>query len=820
MPTPHISIVTIAHNGQSASSAGDARAAIAQFLPDCAITDGSIALTDLPQPLTQWLTGSVDGLLINLNVSPQDAITALEALAESLAQAACPVVVIGENDAEIAVKALKAGATDYLVRERISAQHIERALGIADSDGGNAAPAFAVGTKPSRSINPSEIGEPPTAQEVAQFDDGLQNAARLRGFVESNVVGILYGDIYGHIFRANDELLRIVGYTRGDLEAGQLRWIEMTPPEYLPLDEKGIAEAQATGACAPYEKEYLRKDGRRVSVLVGFSLLGQQREESVAFVLDLSDRKKNERALRRSEDRLRMAMEATATGTWDWNLVTDRLIWDTRCKAMFGLSPQAKVTINTFYDGLHPNDRGRLEQVLQTCLNPAYGGSYTAEYRTIGLEDGIERWILAKGQAYFDGDGTPKRFVGTVLDISDRKQAEAEREQLLKQEQAARAAAERANRVKDEFLAILSHELRSPLNPILGWAKLLQTQKLDEAKTARALETIERNAKLQTQLIDDLLDVAKILRGKLNLQSAPVPLATTVEAAIDTVQTAAAAKSITIATHLQEIGQIWGDAARIQQIVWNLLSNAVKFTPSQGHITVGLNTIDDQAQITVADTGQGIRPEFLPDVFESFRQEDASITRQHGGLGLGLAIVRHLVEAHGGTITVQSEGEGKGTTFTVQLPLMAAAAGVTHAPVTAAALSLAGIRILAVDDNPDSRELIEALLSQHGAQIMVVASAAAALAQVAALEPDILITDLGMPTMDGYALLQEVRTLTVKAEKQIPAIALTAYARQEDQQKTLAHGFQKHLTKPLDIEALVQAIAELAQPGSAEMSPD
>ncbi|MCA1991115.1 MAG: PAS domain S-box protein, partial [Coleofasciculus sp. S288] len=494
--------------------------------------------------------------------------------------------------------------------------------------------------------------------------------ARLQGFVDANVVGILHGDIYGNIHEANDELLRIVGYTREDLRKGRLRWIDITPPEYLPLDEQAIAEARANGACTPYEKEYICKDGSRVPILIGYSLVGEAREESVAFILDLRDRKLAEEALRQSEDRLRMAIESAQLGTWDWNLITNKLTWDEGCKAMFGLPPEAETSLEVFLEGVHPDDRERLKQVVQESLNPASGGSYDVEYRTIGIQDGIERWIAAKGQVYFDAAGNPLRFIGTVLDITKQKQAEAEREQLLEQEQAAREAAERANRVKDEFLAILSHELRSPLNPILGWTKLLQTRQLNPTKVAEALATIERNAKLQTQLIDDLLDVTKILRGKLSLNTTSVNLSLVIEAAIDTVRTTAVAKSISLHPRLPNIGQVSGDAARLQQIVWNLLSNAIKFTPNHGQVNITLEQIGNQAEITVTDTGKGINPDFLPHIFESFRQEDGSISRKYGGLGLGLAIVRQLVEAHGGTIKADSPGEGLGATFTVRLPLL------------------------------------------------------------------------------------------------------------------------------------------------------
>ncbi|XWK86885.1 MAG: PAS domain S-box protein [Phormidium sp.] len=635
------------------------------------------------------------------------------------------------------------------------------------------------------------------------------NEARLRGFVEANVVGILYGDIYGNINEANDELLRMVGYTREDLGSGKLRWIDITPPEHLPLDEQAIAQARAKGACTPYEKEYIRKDGSRVPVLVGYSLVGETREESVAFILDLSDRKLAEAALRQSEDRLRIAIASAQLGTWDWNLVTNELRWDAGCKAMFGLPPEAEISIEVFFAGVHPDDRARLEQVVELCLNRASSGNYDVEYRTIGIEDGIERWIKAKGQAYFDPAGKPLRFIGTVLDITEQKQVEVERERLLEQEQRAREAAERANRVKDEFLAILSHELRSPLNPILGWTKLLQSRKLDPARTAEALLTIERNVRLQTQLIDDLLDIARILRGKLSMEMAPVDLVFVIEAAIDTVKTAAVAKEILLHPVLPQIGQVCGDAVRLQQVVWNLLTNAIKFTPKNGRVEIRLERVGEGAQITVSDTGKGISPDFLPYIFESFRQEDATTTRKFGGLGLGLAIVRQLVEAHGGIVTADSAGQGQGATFTVNLPLMAESIAIAPNLPTKASLSLENLRVLVVDDEVDSLKLLEVFLPQEGAIVTAVSSAAQALQMVTQAEFDLLISDIGMPEMDGYSLIRQIRALPLPFKRDIPAIALTAYAGETNQSQALAAGFQTHLEKPIDPQQMLDAIASL-----------
>ncbi|MGF1478609.1 MAG: ATP-binding protein [Cyanophyceae cyanobacterium] len=395
-------------------------------------------------------------------------------------------------------------------------------------------------------------------------------------------------------------------------------------------------------------------------------------------------------------------------------------------------------------------------------------------------------------------------------EIAARQQAAAERNRLLAREQEARAAAERANRIKDEFLAILSHELRTPLNPILGWAQALQTYQFDATQTAEALATIERNAQLQVQLINDLLDIAGILRGKLRLNPTAVNLSLVIEAALETVRMTAVAKSIALHAVLPDIGLVFGDAARLQQIVWNLLTNAVKFTPEGGQVYLELKRVGEQAQIAVRDTGKGISSDFLPHVFKSFCQEDASITRLYGGLGLGLAIVHQLVEEHGGTIEANSPGEGLGATFTLQLPLLKDEVVQPLDELPRQEFNLAGIRVLGVDDEPDARKLLTVLLTECGAEVLTVASAAEVLALLESFQPDVLVSDIGMPDMNGLTLVQRIRTLPSEKGGRIPAIALTASARVEDCQQVLASGYQQHIAKPLKISHLAQAVAFLA----------
>lgn len=388
--------------------------------------------------------------------------------------------------------------------------------------------------------------------------------------------------------------------------------------------------------------------------------------------------------------------------------------------------------------------------------------------------------------------------------------------------------AQEANRLKDEFLAVLSHELRSPLNPILGWAKILQTSHQDEAKTKYALETIERNAKLQTQLIEDLLDVSRILQGKLNLNSSPIDLAFTIKAALETVHLAAEAKSIQIQTLFESIGNVLGDSGRLQQVVWNLLSNAIKFTPSGGQIAVKLEKVvgdvnitgniqDDSteyAQITVSDNGKGIHPNFLPHVFDYFRQADSTTTRRFGGLGLGLAIVRHLIEAHGGTVQASSPGEGRGATFRVKLPLIPTNSLSGQELTTTDTHSndrLKGLRILLVDDDQDTREFITFLLEQYDIEVAVATSASEALDRLEQVQPNLLISDIGMPDMDGYMLVRQIRTRSADQGGQIPAIALTAYAGESNQKQALLAGFNRHLSKPIEPDVLIQTIASLVE---------
>jgi signal transduction histidine kinase len=397
---------------------------------------------------------------------------------------------------------------------------------------------------------------------------------------------------------------------------------------------------------------------------------------------------------------------------------------------------------------------------------------------------------------------------------------EKERSQLLASERAARAQAEAANRAKDEFLAMVSHELRTPLSAMLGWSRMLTTGKLDPDTVSRGIEAIERNARAQTQLIGDLLDISRITTGKLQLNVRPLRLDSVITNIIDAMRPAAQAKQILLHANLDtNAGSISGDPDRLQQIIWNLLSNAIKFTPAGGRVEITLERVGTHVQTTVADTGQGINAEFLPHVFERFRQADSSSTRKFGGLGLGLSIVRHLVELHGGTVQVDSPGEGQGATFTVRFPLLTGyeesctTHSVEHSGDSAvtAELSLKGIRVLVVDDDTDSRAVIGEMLLQFGAEVLTAASAHDALQALELWSPDVLLSDIEMPNEDGYSLLQKIRSRDGNSGGLIPAAALTAYGRSEDRVRALTAGYQIYLTKPVDPHELAQVVASLVK---------
>ncbi|MEY2834055.1 MAG: hypothetical protein RLZZ574_3315, partial [Cyanobacteriota bacterium] len=411
-----------------------------------------------------------------------------------------------------------------------------------------------------------------------------------------------------------------------------------------------------------------------------------------------------------------------------------------------------------------------------------------------------------------------------IKDITEGKRLQAQQAQLLIREQTARSVAEETNRTKDEFLSTLSHELRNPLNYIVGWASMLRTKKLNETQTAQGIETIERGAKALNQLIEDILDISRITTGKFKLNPQVVEIAPLVRAAIAIVHLSADAKNIKIQSRLASTTEnILGDPTRLQQIIWNLLTNAIKFTPKGGKIKVTLKYVDAQAQIQVSDTGQGISSEFLPYVFDRFRQADGSQTRSNSGLGLGLSIVRHLVELHGGTVRAESPGEGQGATFTVRLPLRLnltenATLGNLKSTTDKSKVSIddlpsiQGVRVLIVDDDADLREFFVTALEPYGVTVTAISSVSEALSTLAANPQayDVLLSDIGMPEEDGYALIRQVRALSVEAGGQIPAAALTAYASEEDCQKAIAQGFQMHVAKPVKPTQLVRVVADLA----------
>ena len=533
--------------------------------------------------------------------------------------------------------------------------------------------------------------------------------------------------------------------------------------------------------------------------------------DAASLAFEESERRRTEVALRASQEDYRRIVETSHEGIWSIDTEGRTTYANPRLAEMLGYAVDEMLGRNAF-DFVHP---GEIERAREHWSQRGQGVVDGAEFLFV-RKDGSTLWTHCSATPAFDEQG---RFAGAfamMTDITDRKRAEAERAQMLAREQAARAEAEAANRTKDEFLATVSHELRTPLNAMLGWVHLLRSGSLDAHTTERAMETIERNIQAQAQIIDDILDVSRIVRGSLVLSVRSVDLADVLHHAVESLRPAAQAKGIALHTVLEAAdSHLTGDPDRLQQIAWNLLSNAIKFTSRGGEVTVRLSRTEDGLRLEVTDTGAGITPEFLPHVFERFRQADGSTTRVHGGLGLGLAIVRHLVELHGGTVEAESAGEGQGSRFAVTLP--ATPPGTVSALARAEAPGqegpsqpLDGLRLLLVDDDLDTCEAMSVLLSRAGARVATASSVPEALAQLARSRPDLLITDIGMPERDGYDLLRQVRMRSPEQGGGLPAVAMTAYARPEDRERALAAGFQEHLPKPVDPADLIVVLARLA----------
>ena len=681
-----------------------------------------------------------------------------------------------------------------------------------------------------------------------------ESESRFRRVVESNIIGVSFATLDGEITDANDAYLQMLGRTREELRAGVVRWDLMTPPEYRHLDERAIEEIKQTGACTPFEKEHLRPDGTRVPVLIGSARLDEMSRECVCFIVDLTEQK---RAAERTAhlQAITVALSEALTPAQAASAVLTHGLTAVGAHA-------GSVALLTDHGGelelldavgFPPEMIEKWQRFAVTQKAPLAEATRTGETVLIESLQGVEsryphlsnlheindsqalaaiplivegRVIGAMGLTFREIQRFDEGDRAFMLAIARQCAQAIERARLYQAERRMRAEAEEANRTKDEFLATLSHELRTPLTAMLGWTRMLRMKELDEATSAHALETVERNAKVQAQLIEDLLDVSRIITGKLRLDVRPIELMPVIEAAMDAVRPAADAKGIELQIQLDPLaGPVSGDPSRLQQVVWNLLANAVKFTGRGGQVEVRLERVRSHVEFTVRDNGQGISTDFLPYVFDRFRQADGSTTRLHGGLGLGLAIVRHLVELHGGTVKAESAGVGQGATFKVQLPL----AQLRHADFglqidekaddksairNPQSAILAGLRVLVVDDEQDARVLIQTVLERQGAEVFTARSTREALDAFETFKPDVLVSDIGMPDEDGYDLIRHVRSRSHTQGGGIPAAAVSAYVGEDNRRRALAAGFQLHVAKPLDPEELIAVVHSLREVNS------
>jgi signal transduction histidine kinase/DNA-binding response OmpR family regulator len=788
----------------------------------------------------------LDLILADYSLPSFDGIAALD-----LAHQQCPeipfIFVSATLGEELAIETLKRGATDYVLKQRL----------------GRLVPSVQRALRESK-----ERSERQRAEAALQQSEVLSRAraAELEAFLEITPVAVwIAHDPHCQTMTANRTAYEFMRMEPGSGAVTAPPANNAYPFPFrlrrngqdIPIEELSMRKAGRTGESVEEEAELVFEDGF-VRHIYGRAVPLRDEQNQVRGVIgayvDVSDRKQAEEQIRKQSVHAQILAEISqafsetildfqsvleTTAQYIANLIGDgctiRLLSDNgqwlNLAAIHHRNPEALTLLEELLESRKPANEGIYAQVfeigepllvtitspeeLQSCLSP----KATPYLEQVGIASFVIAPLCVRGRAvgtlgmFRDrgGESYTVEDQNFLQSLSDRIALGIDNARLYQESQ-------RANRVKDEFLAMLSHELRSPLNAILGWAKLLCSRQFDPETTTRALQTIERNARLQTQLIGDLLDVSRILRGKLNLEVLPVNLVSPIEAAIETMRLAAEGKSIHLETTIEpNIRLVMGDPGRLQQVVWNLLSNAIKFTPEGGRIEIRLDSVGNQARIQVQDTGKGISSDFLPYIFEYFRQADSSMTRTQGGLGLGLAIVHHLVELHGGTVSAESPGEGQGSTFTVLIPFQKRDSRddepenpeAAENSCASSTLDLQELRIVLVDDELDTREFLSFLLRQHNAEVQSFDAADSAFAAFAELPADILISDLGMPQEDGYSLIRRIRELPADQGGTVPAIALTAYAREEDRQKALDAGFQFHLAKPVNSSELIKIILHL-----------
>ena len=638
------------------------------------------------------------------------------------------------------------------------------------------------------------------------FPSEEDRAAWVAAIVDSSDDAIVSKTLDGLITSWNRAAERIFGWTAAEAVGRSITIV--IPPDRLAEEEDILARIKQGEKIEHFETTRMRKDGTRFEISLTVSPIKNAKGEVIGaskIARDISARLHGDEAIARLAAIVNSADDAIVSKTLD-GVITS---WNRAAQAMFGWT--AAEAVGQRITLIIPRERWpeQDEVLARVCKGESIDHFDTVRVRKSGERIDVSLPVSPVKDARGRIIGASK----IARDVSDRKRAEAERTKLLQTVQQAREEAEELNRSKDQFLAVLSHELRTPLNAIFGWARMLQSAAMDEATSRRAIDAILRNATAQVQLVEDLLDVSRIITGKMRLDVQWLDLKSVIESALDAVQPAASAKGLKIETVLDpNAGPVVGAADRLRQVVWNLLMNAIKFTPRDGRVQVHLRKLKSHVEIVVSDSGEGIQPEILPFIFDRFRQGDSTTTRPHGGLGLGLALVRHLVDLHGGRVRAASEGPGRGATFVVELPvaILGPEAGTTlETSAAMGALPLQNVRVLLVDDDADGLDLTTVMLTNSGAQVKTAVSVAAALDVLESWPADVLVSDIEMPGEDGYELLRRIRAKERGGRTRLPALALTAYGRPEDRRRTLAAGYNLHLAKPIDPSELVLAVANL-----------